>query len=279
MATAPTPARSRLSSPPAPGQGLSPTSAHAGRATSTRPCARRIAPSPRCAPASEHVFGVVMAVGFCKVLLRAWPRTPRARLWRCSGQHLPREEHMDRCVHSARQTAAMARQAEKASANCNRVKPHQPPNSHRIGRPARGRYWMALGGYLFSVAPTFHTIAILCAGAARLRPRARRRATRFRRLAGAGFRGYGGQGARRRGVARLPPGTPIRRRVDAALPPLTIERIPPPGRNTRRVRQRATDGHHHADAPVLAGLRVPDLTRHRRPVAGRALSGTGRGGC
>lgn len=27
-----------------------------------------------------------------------------------------------------------------------------PSNCHQIGRPARRRYWMARGGYLFSVA-------------------------------------------------------------------------------------------------------------------------------
>ena len=35
--------------------------------------------------------------------------------------------------------------------SCARQRPLRPPKFHRIGRPARGR-WMALDGYLFSVA-------------------------------------------------------------------------------------------------------------------------------
>ena len=127
-------------------------------ATSTRPCARRTAPSPRCAPASSTCSAWSSGCGVQQSALpRPGQRTPRARLWRWLWPtSSSREEHyMDRCVHGARQTGQMARgEAEKASAKWRNARQNRTaaPKFHRIGRPARGRYWMALGGYLFSVA-------------------------------------------------------------------------------------------------------------------------------
>ena len=125
----------------APQARTSPTSAHAGAATSTRPCARRTAKSQVRAPRRARVRRGQAAVGFHKVRYRGLAKTPRARLWRWLWPtSSSREEHyMDRCVHSAhdkrtngsrRAVKGLGKVAQCAS------KPHcSPRNSTESGVP------------------------------------------------------------------------------------------------------------------------------------------------
>ena len=141
MATAPTPARSRLSSPRRHRPLTSPTSAHAGAATSTRPCgAKNRTQVPGARPRRARVRRGQAAVGVPQGFTAAWPRTPRARLWRWLWPtSSPREEHyMDRCVHSARQAgqclaARPKRPGKWRNARQNRTAAPEIPPSRRQG--------------------------------------------------------------------------------------------------------------------------------------------------
>ena len=136
MATAPTPARSRLSSP-GHRPRTSPTSAHAGAGHIDEAVRAKNRTKSQVRARVEHVFGVVKRLwGSTKCATAAWPRTPRARLWRWLWPtSSSREDHcMDRCVHSARQAANGSRRGRKGlgkwrNARQNRTAaPEIPPN-------------------------------------------------------------------------------------------------------------------------------------------------------
>ena len=135
----------------------SPTASR-GAATSTRPCARRTA-SPGARPRRARVRrGQAAGRGVPSRLPRFGQERHALVCGAGSGQHLPRAKNTiwtgASIAHDKRNNLLAARPKKPSASGAMRVKtapcsPEIPPNR---GVPREVAYWMALGGYLFSVA-------------------------------------------------------------------------------------------------------------------------------
>ena len=144
MATAPTPARSRLSSPRRHRLRTSPTSAHAGRPHRRGRVSAKNRTKSQVRARVEHVFGVVKTPGLHKVRYRGSAKNATRRLWRWLWPTSPRAKntiwtgasiaHDSSHRLAARAGAGLARRNVKSNRTA-------APEFHRIRRPARGRYF------------------------------------------------------------------------------------------------------------------------------------------